>query len=313
MVHNAAIPVDADATGAVHHDRPLIVVHGNCQAESVRVMMAGTDVATERIPPAHELTAGDLPALAALLARTDVLISQPVRDDYHGLAIGTRQLGAMMPARSRTVLFPVIRFAGLYPRHLIVRPPGDPSASPPLVAYHDAALLLTAFDRRSDARAPVRRLDLVADQVREIGRRSLHELTRREERHGTVRVSDVFERPHFAQMRTINHPGNPVWRVVAGRIRGLLGLTTEVTEPGRELLDSVHAPRSAVVAEAYGLAVDPTGAIDSVADDSWRVDGRIVDVGEVEEAHLRWYEAHPDAVDAGLTRHADTLALLGLV
>ncbi len=289
---------------AVDTGLPLVVVHGNCQAESVRVMMTGPDVATVRIPPAHELLASDLPSLESLLARADVLISQPVRDDYHGLPIGTRQLASLMPARGRTVLFPVIRFAGLYPFHVIVRPPSDLSAHPPIVDYHDIRLLLTAVDRRDDPRARVRRIDLSVDQVLAIGRRSLAELRRREERHATVLVSDVFDRPSFDQMRTINHPGNPVWATVSARIRHALGFDAVIHEPERELLASVHAPRLAVVSEAYSLVDDPT--------DQWIVEGRAVGPEEVEDAHLRWYAEHPDAVDAGLVRHADTLAELGL-
>ncbi|TFC94115.1 MULTISPECIES: WcbI family polysaccharide biosynthesis putative acetyltransferase [Cryobacterium] len=285
-------------------DRPLIVTHGNCQAESVRRAVAASDVATVRIPPAHELAADDLPHLNRLLARARFFISQPVRDDYRGLAIGTRQLAAQMPAHSTTVMFPVIRFAGLYPFHLIVRPPSDLGATPPLVAYHDARLLRTAFDRRFDPRSPVRRVDLTTEQVMTVGLRSIAELQQREQRHSTVLVSDLFTSPSFPQMRTINHPGNPVWLVVAARLRRALHLAEIPAMLDHPLLDSVHAPRLPIVADTYGLPDSPT--------DSWLVNGHRVSCGEVEDAHLRWYEDHPDAVDAGLARHADTLHGLGL-
>jgi hypothetical protein len=38
-----------------------------------------------------------------------------------------------------------------------------------------------------------------------------------------------------------------------------------------------------------------------------------VPVGTVRERHLAWYAEHPDAVTAGLERHAALLPLLGLV
>ena len=291
-------------TQDVDSDAPLIVVHGNCQAESVRIVVAAPDVTTVRIPPAHELTAADIPHLHRLLSRAAALVSQPVRDDYRGLAIGTRQLAARMPARATTVLIPVVRFAGLYPFHLIVRPPSDLAATPPLVAYHDARLLRTAYDRRSDPRAAVRRTGLSTDQVLELGRRSLAELTQREQRHSTVTVSDVFNMVSFAQMRTINHPGNPVWSILGARVRQKLALQKSSIELDRPLLNSVHAPRLSVVADAYGLSDPPT--------DSWVVEGQPVSTAEVEEAHLQWYQDHPDAVDAGLDRHAETFAVLGL-
>ena len=43
-----------------------------------------------------------------------------------------------------------------------------------------------------------------------------------------------------------------------------------------------------------------------------RVDGASVSTDEVRAAHLAWYAEHPDAVDAGLARHAGALATLGL-
>ena len=73
---------------------------------------------------------------------------------------------------------------------------------------------------------------------------------------------------------------------------------------GRAVLDAIHAPRAAAVIEAFGLPDEPTHA--------WTVDGTTIDEGEVREAHLRWYAEHPDAVAAGLERHGETLALLGL-
>ena len=44
---------------------------------------------TVRIPPVHELERGDLTHLDALLAVTDVLVTQPVRADYRDLPLGT--------------------------------------------------------------------------------------------------------------------------------------------------------------------------------------------------------------------------------
>ena len=73
-------------------ERPLLVVHGNCQAEALRVLLAGdaSPVRTVRVPPVHELTSEDLPHLDRLLAEVDVLVSQPVRDGYRDLPVGRR-------------------------------------------------------------------------------------------------------------------------------------------------------------------------------------------------------------------------------
>ncbi|GIF23134.1 hypothetical protein Ate02nite_58640 [Paractinoplanes tereljensis] len=260
-------------------------------------MLDGGGLRTVRLPPVHELVAADLPHLARWLARTTLLITQPIRDDYHGLPLGSAQLSEQLGPGGRTLRVPVIRFAGLYPAHVIVRPPSDPSLVPPVVAYHDLRVLAEAAGLRGRSR-----LDVPA--VRAIARHSLDQLRTREVAHGTVVVSDLFEAPSFAQMRTLNHPGNPVWTVLAARVRAALGLPEHVVDPGRPLLDSIHAPREPAVAEAWGL--------DEPDRPHWVVDGRVVEAGVVREAHLDWYARHPDAVRAGLARHADARRILGL-
>ncbi|THG29908.1 WcbI family polysaccharide biosynthesis putative acetyltransferase [Naasia lichenicola] len=287
-------------------DRPILLVHGNCQAESIRIMLSGTDVETVRIPPVHELTEADVPHLDRLLGRASYLVSQPVRADYHSLSLGTQQLVDRLSRGARTALIPVVRFAGLYPFHAIVRPPTDPSLSPPLVAYHDLRTLAEAgrLLRGEAAGGRTEETDPTSEQVHDIARASLRELQTREQHHGTVRASDLFDSPDFEAMRTLNHPGNRIFAALADRLRTALGLGAGAAVPRRPLLNSVHAPRSAAVIEAYGLNAEPRA--------HWLVDGRELSEDEVRVAHLDWYRAHPDAVTAGLTRHAFALTTLGL-
>jgi polysaccharide biosynthesis acetyltransferase WcbI-like protein len=278
-------------------DDPVALVVGNCQAESLRIMLDGGGLRTVRLPAVHELVAGDLPDLDRWLARATLLIAQPIRAGYHGLPLGTAQLAERLGAGGRTLRVPVIRFAGLYPAHAIVRPPDDPSLVPPVVAYHDLRVLAEAAGRAARPR-----LDPAA--VRAIAELSLEQLRMREAAHGAVVVSDLFAAPSFAQMRTLNHPGNPVWSVLAARVRAALDLPEHAVDPGRPLLDSVHAPREAAVIEAWGL--------DEEERPHWVVGGQDVPAGAVREAHLEWYAANPGAVRAGLVRHADALRILGL-
>jgi hypothetical protein len=275
-------------------DNPIALVVGNCQAESLRIMLDGGGLRTVRIPPVHEIVEADLPHLARWLVRTELLITQPIRAGYRALPLGSAQLAEGLGAGARTVRVPVIRFAGLYPAHAIVRPPSDPSLVPPVVAYHDLRLLAEAAGARA-------RLDVPA--VRSIAEHSLEQLRTREAAHGTVVVSDLFAKPSFADMRTLNHPGNPIWWALAARVRAAAGLPEHVVDPGRPLLDSIHAPREAVVIEAWEL--------DEPERPHWVADGRVIETGEVREAHLAWYARHPDAVRAGLDRHAHALHLLG--
>lgn len=278
-------------------DDPVVLVVGNCQAESLRLMLDGGGLRTVRMPPVHELVAADLPHLARWLARAALLITQPIRDDYHGLPVGSAQLSERLGRGTPVLRVPVIRFAGLYPAHAIVRSPSDPSLVPPVVAYHDLRVLAEAAGLRSRSR-------LDAPAVRAIAGHSVEQLRTREARHGTVVVSDLFAAPSFTHMRTLNHPGNPVWTVLAARVRAALGLPEHTVDPGRPLLDSVHAPREAAVIDAWDA--------DEPERPYWVVDGRVVETAVVREAHLAWYARHPDAVRAGLARHAYALSVLGL-
>ena len=285
------------APRAIGDGRALALVHGNCQAESLRVLLDGEALATIRMPPVHELTAEDLPQLRRWLARATVLVSQPVRADYRGLPLGTAQVHAAAAADTRLIVVPIVRFAGLYPEQAIIRPPHDPSAVPPLVPYHSLRTLAQAAGRRPAG-------PLTAAAVHEVAAASRLALRRREDAHGAIPVCDLFTRPSFSLMRTINHPGNPVWLTLAARVRRKLGITEPVRDPGRELLDQVHAPRDPVVIRAFGLG--------DQADPDWRLDGRRISAEQVHDAHLEWYAHHPQTVTAGLARHADTLTALGL-
>lgn len=309
-LHPHSTPVSADAGRRTHFagfygaapddDRPIGLVLGNCQAESLRLALPES-VAWVRTPPVHELTADDVPHLDRLLDAAAVLISQPVRDDYHGLPIGTRQLFARAGAGTGTggaprltAVVPVIRSAALYPAHALVRPPREPSLSPPVVPYHD---LRTLAEASGDPLPP-----LTVRSTRAIAALSQRELRSREQRHGAVPVSDLFEHPAFDLMRTINHPGNPVWTELAARVAEHLGLDGDPVELDRPLLNGIHAPRSAVVIEAWELTAPAT--------EHWTVDGQQVPDDDVRRAHLAWYGEHPDVVAAGVTRHAEALSLL---
>ncbi|WP_460446246.1 WcbI family polysaccharide biosynthesis putative acetyltransferase [Angustibacter aerolatus] len=275
--------------------RPLVTVAGNCQAGSVRVLLDGAPSApcrSVRVPPLHELTAADVPRLQRLLAASDVLVCQPVRDDYRGLPIGTRQLAKQLPATGRLVLFPVVRYAGLHPWQVIVR---TDAGDPPVVPYHDL---------RTVARAAGLVLDPPTnDTVRAVTEASLGELRTREQRHGTVVVSDLLTTAGAEAAHTINHPGNQVLIGLARRVQAALGWAPDATDPGRTLLDSVHAPLDPLVVAAHGLDVAPRP--------DWVVGGRAVPDADVVEAQLRWYAEHPPVVPAALQRHAPLLQLLG--
>jgi hypothetical protein len=87
-------------------------------------------------------------------------------------------------------------------------------------------------------------------------------------------------------------------------VRERAGLAAVVTDPGRELLSSVVAPREQIVIDTWGTGDE--------ADPSWRLgDDRVPD-DDVREAHLQWYAANPSLLRFAAERHADALdALVG--
>lgn len=277
--------------------RPLLVVHGNCQAESLRVLLAGTDIVRSvRIPAVHELEPDDLPHLQRTLSATQVLVTQPVRADYRDLPVGTEQAVALLPQGARVIRFPVVRYAGLFPFQAIVRAPGV--GDPPVVPYHDLRTLVEAATgvRPAPAAAPAAYRQIEAD--------SIAELARREAEHDTLVASDLLRAAGAEAAHTINHPGNRVLRGIAERVLARLGHPSAVADPGRTLLDSVHAPLAADVLDALDLP--------GPAREHWVVGGEDVEDARVREEQLRWYAAHEQVVTAGLERHRDALAVLGL-
>ena len=277
---------------------PLALVHGNCQAEALRVVLAPvTAERMVRVPPAHELTADDVEPLRALLARATLLVSQPVRDDYRDLPVGTRQLARLLPRAARVLRVPIVRYLGLHPYAAIVRHPSDRAAVPPVVPYHDLRTIAAAAGRpKAHAAGPA--------ALRAVGAASVAELMRREKAGCDVRVSDLLEGLGVDAVHTLNHPGNRVVVGLANRVHAALGGTGEVTDPGRTLLGEVVAPLEPAVLAARGLAAAPR--------EHWIVRGQTVTEETVRAAHLAWYADHPQWVGAAFTAHTDRIAMLGL-
>ena len=139
-------------------DRPFGIVVGNCQAESIRVLLTSTlAIDTIRVPPAFEWTA----------ERASCASSCRV---------------------------PALRYAGLHPYQVIARDPVDPSLDPPLVPYHDLRTIVAAAQ---GLEAPVDHA-LTEQALRDSEEESLDQLRRREDHHDTIRMSDVLAaHPHW--------------------------------------------------------------------------------------------------------------------
>jgi len=266
------------------------VILGNCQAESLRLVIDAPEHRFVRVPPVFEMDAGETARLHEVVGAADIVVSQPIRDDYRGLPLGTQQIAAITTARMLTV--PPVRFAGLHPFQAAIRVPGV-EGDPPVVAYHDIRTLAAA------AGIPVVSV-LGPDAVRSVGRSSIETLRERE-RRADVRVSDLFDTVTADHARTVNHPGNAVWLPLGARVLEMLGFAGETPDPGRPLLDAVQAPLAPEVVDAWSLADHPRA--------HWLVEGVEIDDAEVRAAHAAWYAAHPEFVDAAVQRLAPLLSV----
>lgn len=290
------------ATGAAPlDDRPLLLVHGNCQAEALRVLCSaalGEDATSVRVPPVFELEAADVEDFTALIRRASYFVTQPIVDNYRALPLGSAQLRALLPKSAVSVVVPVMRWAALHSTQVIVRAPGV--GDPPVVPYHDLRVLAAAArgEREVDLAQPS---DDAVRAVRDISREQLHV---RQDHHDAVDAAAELEAAGGAATWTINHPQNTVLRGVASRILERLGVVADVPDPGRILLSSTMAPVSRETLQTLGVEGEPRTL--------WTHAGREITEEEIARAQLAWYGENPQVVTAGLRRHAQTLDALGI-
>ena len=283
---------------------PRLTVVGNCQAESTRKLLMSTGQFTsERITPVHELTAADLSWFTDLLGRTDVLVTQPIRDDYRGLPVGTSQLVRALPRSARHVVVPVLRFDGLMPYQAIIRNPLDTSENPPVVPYHDLRTLVAAA-RGAEHPSTVAPS---AEALRRAAEMSIAHMRARERAYSTVVVSDFLET--MPLWHTVNHPDNATLAHLARQVLAALQVPGDPVLPEYEMLGQLDAPVDPAAARALGRADDPSLQARQLWRD--RTTG-VIDGAEIARAHLEYYSARPELVRHGLARHAERITNLGL-
>lgn len=281
-------------------DAPVVVVIGNCQAESLRIVLSATGVESLRIPPVHEWTGEDMPYAARALGAADIVVTQPIHAGYRGLPIGGEKTWELVREDAQRVIVPVLRFDGLHPFDAIIRPPFDPSLNPPVVPYHDLRVLARAAGKEVPEPS--------AATLRQLAAMSVEQMARRENAHGAVRFSPYLE--SAPRWHTINHPDNDSLRHLGQLVADECGLG-QVALPDRELLRGLDSPVYRPAAEALGVAdaLDQAGRLEPTAE--WLRDGAPID-RDIAAAQLEFYREYPDVVPAGLQRHADRLRVLGV-
>ncbi len=297
-------------------DRPKAIVVGNCQAESMRILLESSGwLTTMRIPPIFEWTEDDTARARALIEGIDVLVIQPVHADYRGMPCGTEQLEALLRPEAGSVRIPSLRYNGLHPYHAIVRDPQDSSLDPPVVPYSDLRTIIAAAAGRDPADAadwlagaPVLSLQAIEAAAEE----SVSQLRRRQDAHGTVVMDDVLAAaPHWP---TINHPDTATLMALAERtlqraaeVTGAEAVVTPV-HPGRELLGGLEAP---VRMEA--AAVLAAELRQGAREDAWQSRDWDAPVSEDQvAAEQAVFCQRPGFVEAALDRCRERIEILGL-
>ncbi|MBE0593263.1 hypothetical protein BJF87_11980 [Gordonia sp. CNJ-863] len=284
-------------------DRKILVVWGNCQAEALRIVLSSSPdlpFRTVRVPPVHELESADMARVEDLMSRAAIIVSQPVRTGYRGFQIGTSDLADLAPSAS-VIVWPVIRYGGLFPFQVIARHPAQPSAVPAAVPYHDLRTVLAVVAGRD--RFDEWDVDVAAERIREAAQWSVDQLAVRERRHCDVGISDTLLDLGADAAHTINHPGNRVLLALGGRILDSLGASAPVP-PSRDLLGNIRAPLERRVIDALG--------IDACPRTSWDVDGVALTEDDVRRRQMHWYADHPEFIGAVLDRYTDLIEILGL-
>ena len=208
----APLPGDADSSGdaGAGDAVPRVVVVGNCQAESLRIVLESSgDIQSFRVPPIHEWETRDMPFVEFAMQWANVLVTQPVRNDYRGLPCGTEQLSSLMRtdgSPTHVLRYPVLRFSALNPRWAIVRSPLDSSLSPPVVPYHDLHLI-----------AQLAGLQQVNEpDYQGIVEANVQLMAAREGAHGTVGMSTYLR--ELPEWHTLNHPNNATLAELGTRV-----------------------------------------------------------------------------------------------
>lgn len=279
------------------------VVWGNCQAESIRRMIAPAGAADGvrmlRLPPVFEMTAAGVARLHALLPRAGVLVTQPVKDAYRIPGCGSRQLAALLPPAARVVTVPSTHYEGLFPWQVYGHDERGERVDAPVVDYHDLRLL-DAADRGMDlagALEHVASTDARPVGVRAVARDSIAELRRRAEPLD-VDTSDAVLAAGVGAAWTVNHPSNTVLGALGASVLEILGWSGGPALPDHEMLGRIRTPVAEDVVTALGL---PTGG----AREHWQVDGADVGLQEIAGPAMALYRERPDVVSATLARYRE--------
>ena len=257
----------------------------------------------------HNLTPDEVGRLRRLLARTGLLVGQPIKNGYRGLGLGLDELTAFLPADARVVRWSPLYWDALFPFFVNVHPTPRMSTVTPIIGQHDLRLLVAAHRRygEHDAVALLEQAAVPRTGVLYVHDQAHSRLRDRESTCDVAMLSFLTAAENEARaFHTFNHPRRFVLGALAAQVHSCLGLEDFADDPrGPEPLGAIRAPVEEPVLRVRGLHGE--------ARQDWIVDGQLRERGELVRAHLAWYAQHQEVVAAGLTEHAERLRQLELV
>ncbi len=294
-------------------------MYGNCQAEPLRALLEGSAefssrFVTEPIPAIPELRnkllAGDespLRRLREAVSGASLVITQPVRDDYHGLPLGTDEVLAHAPREHRRLTFAALHHPGTFPYFGYVPVPDGAPARAPLVEYHDLRIMACAARGWSAERSErwLATYEPPADALRSIWAHSQDVLGLLEQ-DLDVRIADRLRAPDLPgrMFHTEDHPTVLLIGELAAGVHRALGLRWNPPPHPVDLLDWISAPIDAHTVRALELKIEPQR--------EWRRRGVTYTPEQLLAPHLAFYSERPDALESGLAFHAERLRELEL-
>lgn len=122
------------------------LVYGNCQSMALKGLLKQNPQFNKHYeivecPSVHLLTQDDLPNQELILSDVDLLIHQPVSDNYKGLyQLSTNYLKSKLKPKAKVISFPVAYFTGYNPEMVYLKTKNGQRIAQPFT-YHDTNIM----------------------------------------------------------------------------------------------------------------------------------------------------------------------------
>ncbi|MGA2404433.1 MAG: WcbI family polysaccharide biosynthesis putative acetyltransferase [Syntrophobacteraceae bacterium] len=243
------------------------VIIANCQQGPLKFLLRSLDQFNRSyklidIAHVHTWSAQDVNSFTGIYESADLILSQPIFDNYFGLAKTQLLLEYNNKARKiPIIMFPNIDFIGFFPFsiRIPIRPERvfSPEAQCGIIFWS----FINGYDeiRASEFCAEFYNDDSHSELYRTIYSLALQRLETTEMMFRMdANVSYLFRNKYMDEKLMHNrwHPSNTVYTFIASRILGALGVYENVTAPKREFTIQDEMPIAGAVKKALGIKFD---------------------------------------------------------